>query len=165
MNDFVYIGKIVNTFGIKGELKIISDFEYKDRVLKKDFKIYIGKDKNEEIVFKRRTHKNNELVLLYNYNDINDVLKYKNQNVYVKRNDLELNKDEYLIIDLIGMDVYDNMKFIGKVIDYEYNSKYGLFKISDNNNNFYIPNIDTYIDRIDIINKKIYTKGGSDLIL
>ena len=34
MNNKVYIGKIVSTHGIKGELRIISDFEYKDKALK-----------------------------------------------------------------------------------------------------------------------------------
>ena len=30
----VYIGKIVNTHGIKGELRILSDFEFKDKAFK-----------------------------------------------------------------------------------------------------------------------------------
>ena len=32
MNDYVCIGKIVNTHGIKGELRILSDFELKNKV-------------------------------------------------------------------------------------------------------------------------------------
>ena len=39
--EYVKIGKIVNTHGIKGELRIRSDFEYKDRVFKKGFILYI----------------------------------------------------------------------------------------------------------------------------
>ena len=34
MNNKVYLGKIVSTHGIKGELRIISDFEYKDKAFK-----------------------------------------------------------------------------------------------------------------------------------
>ena len=34
MNDYVCIGKIVNTLGIKGELRILSDFELKNKVFK-----------------------------------------------------------------------------------------------------------------------------------
>ena len=30
--DYIYIGKIVNTHGLKGEIRIISDFEFKDKV-------------------------------------------------------------------------------------------------------------------------------------
>ena len=43
----IYIGKIVNTFGIKGELKIVSKFEMPDRVFKVHNQIII-KDKNYE---------------------------------------------------------------------------------------------------------------------
>ena len=49
--DLINIGKIVNTHGIKGELRIISDFEYKTRVFQKGFNLYIGKDKIKEEIF------------------------------------------------------------------------------------------------------------------
>ena len=38
--EYVLIGKIVNTHGIKGELRILSDFEYKERIFKKGFNLY-----------------------------------------------------------------------------------------------------------------------------
>ena len=37
--DYVYIGKLVNTHGIKGEVRIISDFPYKERVFKSGIKL------------------------------------------------------------------------------------------------------------------------------
>ena len=40
--DYVYIGKIVNTHGIKGELRIRSNFDKKDIVFKPGFTLYIG---------------------------------------------------------------------------------------------------------------------------
>ena len=42
---YIRIGKIVNTHGIKGELRLLSSFKYKDKVFKKDMKLYVGKDK------------------------------------------------------------------------------------------------------------------------
>ena len=48
--DYVYIGRITNTHGLKGEVKIRSNFDYKDRVFKEGFTLYIGKDKTEEVV-------------------------------------------------------------------------------------------------------------------
>ena len=38
--DYIYIGKIVNTHGIKGEVRILSDFKYKDRIFKNGFNMY-----------------------------------------------------------------------------------------------------------------------------
>ena len=40
----VKIGKIVNTHGIKGELRLLSKFPYKDKVFIKDMPIYIDKN-------------------------------------------------------------------------------------------------------------------------
>ena len=42
MNEMIYIGKTVSTFGIKGELKVISDFEYCDRAYQVNKKILIN---------------------------------------------------------------------------------------------------------------------------
>ena len=36
-----YLGKLVNTHGLRGEVKIISDFKYKDIIFKEGNTIYI----------------------------------------------------------------------------------------------------------------------------
>ena len=46
--EYVYVGKIVNTHALKGEVRLISDFEYKDRVFKIGNNLYIGHFKNKE---------------------------------------------------------------------------------------------------------------------
>ena len=75
MNEYICVGKIVNTFGIKGELKVISDFEYKDRVFIKGFNIYVGEYKYKEVIESHRVHKNNDLILFNGYTDINEYIK------------------------------------------------------------------------------------------
>ena len=54
---YIRIGKIVNTHGVKGELRLISDFKYKDKIFVDNFKIYIGKEKIEEKINSYRRHK------------------------------------------------------------------------------------------------------------
>ena len=49
MEEYIYIGKIVNTHGIKGEIRILSDFEKKDSVFVVGMPIYIGRKKEKEI--------------------------------------------------------------------------------------------------------------------
>ena len=44
---YIIIGKIVNTHGIKGELRILSDFKYKAKIFKKGFPLYIGHTKEK----------------------------------------------------------------------------------------------------------------------
>jgi len=164
MNNYIEVGKIINTFGIKGELKIISDFEFKDKIFVKDFPIYVGEFKEKELVNTHRVHKNYDLTTFNGYSNINEILKYKNQKIYVIREDLKLNSDEYLLNDLIGFEVYDEDKLLGIVIDYEITPTNTLFKIKGNKI-FYIPNIDKYINEVRVIDKKIMTNKGSDLII
>ena len=45
----IKIGKIVNTHGIKGELRLLSKFPYKDKVFINNMTIYIDK-KDKEII-------------------------------------------------------------------------------------------------------------------
>lgn len=99
----IYIGKIVSTHGIKGELRIISDFLYKDRVF------VIGNDliidnKNYKIKTYRK-HKNFDMVTLNDYKDINEVLFLLKKKVYFKKENLKLDDDEVLDEDLINYQV------------------------------------------------------------
>ena len=85
MNDYIKVGKIINTHGIKGELRILSNFQYKDRIFKPNITLYIGENKIPEIIKTYRHHKDYEMVTFNNYNNINEVLKYLKSNVYIKR--------------------------------------------------------------------------------
>ena len=120
--DYIYIGKIVSTHGIKGEVKIISDFFEKDKIFKKGFKLYITPLYHEEVINTYRVHKNYDLVTFNGYNDINEILKYIGMGVYIKRSDLALKEDEYLLSDFIGHAAHDNNKLLGKVSGINFNN-------------------------------------------
>lgn len=94
-----YIGKIVSTHGIKGELKILSDFPYKDKVFKVGNKLII--DDKEYVIKSYRVHKNFDMVTLDDYHDINEVLFLLKKNVYVDKDSLNLDNNEILDEDLI----------------------------------------------------------------
>lgn len=112
---YVLIGKLVNTHGLKGEVRILSDFKYKDRVFIPGMKIYIGKDKIEEKIVSYRHHKIFEMIMMEGYNDINQVLKYKGDYVFVNKEDIKLGENEYLDEDIIGLKVTVGNKTIGEV--------------------------------------------------
>ena len=164
MDSYINVGKIVSTFGIKGELKIISDFEYKDRIFIKDFTMYVGNEKIKEVILSHRVHKNYDLTLFKNYTNINEVLKYIGKSLYIKREDLKLLDDEYLMMDLIGYEVYDNNNLLGVIIDYDNNKINPLFKVKGDKT-FYLPNNKVYINSIIKEEKKVITNRGSELII
>ena len=64
---YVLIGKLVNTHGLKGEVRILSNFKYKDRVFIPGMKIYIGKEKKEEEIISYRHHKMFEMIMMKGY--------------------------------------------------------------------------------------------------
>ena len=70
MDEFVRIGRIVNTHGIKGELRLLSNFKYKDRVFVQNRKIYIGEEHQEELITSYRHHKVFEMITLAGYDNI-----------------------------------------------------------------------------------------------
>ncbi len=112
---YTLIGKLVNTHGLKGEVRILSDFKYKDRVFIPGMKIYIGKDKICEEINTYRHHKIFEMITMDGYTDIDQVLKYKGDYIFVNKEDIKLNENEYLDEDIIGLDVYVDDRCLGKV--------------------------------------------------
>ena len=149
----VYVGEIVNTHGIKGELRIISDFKYKDKVFFKGNKLYLGKRKQKVLIDTYRKHKNYDMVKFDDINDINDAIIFKGDEVYVKREDLDI--DGYVDEDIIGLKVYDEDRLIGKVTNIIKNKQEILvIKNRNKNKNYLIPFVNEFIKSIDL-DKKI----------
>lgn len=159
----LYVGKVVGTHGIKGEIKVYSETEIKDKVFNENTKLYFSIDDKEYTIESVRFHKDNYLVLLKGFYNINDVLFLNKSKVYVNRDDF-LNNDEYVIDDLLGFEVIDNDKVIGVIKDYEVNNSYATFLV-EGEKNFYLPNVENYVTNIDLNGKKVYTKNVGDLML
>ena len=152
---YIKVGTIVNTHALKGEVRIISNFEYKDRVFKINNNLYIGMSKSEEVIETYRVHKNFDMVKFKGIDNITDVLKYKGSAVYVNIDDLKLKDDEILIEELLGMSVIINDKLLGSITDYIDNNGNKLVVV----NNRYIPYNKDLIEKIDKINRKVYYKN------
>ena len=99
----LYVGKIVSTHGIKGEVKILSDFQYKDKVFVVGNKLII--DDVEYIIKTYRHHKTYEMVTLNDYKDINEVLFLMKKKVYFYKESLSFSDNEILDEDLIKFEV------------------------------------------------------------
>ncbi len=161
---YVIIGKIVNTHGIKGEVRILSDFPYKSKIFKTGMKIYIGKSKEEKEITTYRPHKMFDMIKMNDLNNINDVLKYKGQYVFINKADLVLGDHEYLDEDLIGKDIIMNGKNIGKVKKIVRYSKNNLFLVNNTEKDFYIPYNFDIIENIDLENSQITIKELEGLL-
>lgn len=157
MNNIV-IGRIVNTFGIKGELKIVSNFEMAERAFKKGNKIIINN--KEHIITNVRFHHHNYLIQIDNIKDINMVTYLIGAKVSINRSELNLRDNEYLMCELEGYTLYNNDCEIGKVEEVNINKVNPLIKI----NGRYIPLHNNFIKKVDTTNRIIICQNIDELI-
>ena len=158
--DLVYVGKIVGTHGIKGEIKIKSDFEKKESVFVIGNPIII--DTEEHIIKSYRVHKGLDMITIDEYNNINDVLIYVGKNVYVSRDSLNLLQNEYLLGDLIGLNViYNNISY-GTVSDYS--SGINPLLCIKYDKDYYIPINSEYIKSVNLEKREIEVNNIEGLI-
>lgn len=154
--EYIYIGNIVNTHGIKGEIRIISYFEHKDKVFIPNNYIYISDNLDRYQITSYRRHKNYDMITLDGYNNINQVLPLLKQKVYIKRDELSLNDNEYCYHELIGFDVFVGEVKQGLVKDvYLIDQVRRIMEIDTKKNIVKIPVHNDFIKKVDIKNKKI----------
>lgn len=162
--EYVYIGKIVNTHGIKGEVRLLSKFKFKDRVFIPGMKIYIGKEKIEEVINTYRPHKQFDMITMKGYTNINEVLKYKTQKVYINKEDLRLGSDEYLDEDLIGLNVMVDNKIVGEVIRIDIYPHQNLLVVKVEGKSCLIPYVSDIIEEVNFNEGYIAIKNIKGLI-
>lgn len=156
---YVLIGKIVNTHGLKGEVRILSSFKYKDRVFKKGMNVYIGKDKNKEVISSYRYHKIFDMITMDGYSDINEILKYKGEYIFVNKEDIVLNENEYLDEDIVGMNVYVDDRLLGRVNRIEKHSVNEILVVKNEEKNYLVPYNFDIILNIDLEKREMYVKN------
>lgn len=156
--EFIEIGKILNTFGIKGELKIASSSDFIEERYKKGSKVYIGEEHLPFTVKSMRVHKGFLLVLFEGNEDINLVERYKNMFVYKAKEDIKpLPEGEYYFSDLRDLDVYVENEKVGKVLRVEEGiSSNNLRILKDSDKKEYlVPFLKVFIKNVDLVNKRI----------
>ena len=153
--DYIYVGEIVNTIGLKGELKIRSDFRYKAKVFVKGAKLYINNRKEEVTIKSHRLHKRFNVVPFLGHLDINEVLGYKAEKVYINKNDLVLSDNDFLADQLIGLKCYVDGNLIGSVTEVINNKASDIFIISNGDKEVMVPYVNDFINKIDLTKKEM----------
>jgi len=161
---YVLIGKIVNTHGLKGEIRILTEFRYKEKVFVPNMKVYIGSSKTEETINTYRHHKIFEMITLKGYNDINEILKYKGDYLFINRDDLKLGPNEFLDEEIINLSVYADNKLIGIVKKIDKHSKNELLVVKNQEKDYLIPYNFDIILSINIKEKRIDIQNIKGLI-
>ncbi len=159
MEQLMEIGQIVNTYGIKGFLKVVP---YTDDITRfedlKSVYIEIKNSLKTFIIEDVKYSKNLVLLKLNGIDDINAAEIYKNCYLKIDRKDtVDLPEDSYFIIDLIGITVYtDSHKELGNIVDVYSTGANDIYVVKNElGKQVLLPAIGEVIKDVDIKNKKM----------
>ena len=136
----LYIGKIVNTHGIKGELRIKDNLTKKQReeIFKVGSNLII--DEKSYKITSYRVHNDYDMVTFLGFNNINDVMFLKGKTVYKERSEINLNNEDILDSELITYKVKTTDNIEGKIIDVEETgNNYKILRLLINDSEVLVP--------------------------
>lgn len=167
--ELISIAKILNFHGIKGEAKLgfSKGREKQIQLLKKVF-VKKNDEYKELTVSTVRFHKQFAIVKFKEFITVNDVEEYKGCDLYLSKVEIEenLDNDEYLISDLIGMDVYDeDGSCIGVITAIGENLANDLLSVKDaNGKEHLVPFVKEIVPVVDLKGRKIVVNNIAGLI-
>lgn len=105
--DFYKVGTIVNTHGIRGEVRVIASTDFPEERFQKGNTVYIDNKEHTELEIQTvREHKQFILLSFKDKQNINDIEKYKGMDIMVSEEELQdLDDGEYYYKDIIGSNV------------------------------------------------------------
>ena len=109
MEDMLKVGVITSTHGVRGEVKVFPTTDDVNRFKKlKRVMLDTGKEMLTLEIAGVKFFKNMVILKFKGIDNVDDVQKYRQKDLYVARKDaVKLYKDEYFIADLIGIEVYE----------------------------------------------------------
>lgn len=168
MEDYICIGKILTTHGLKGEVKIESYSDFDQERYRKGNTVYIESE-GEYIPFQTATfriHKGYPLVSFADHQDINRIEKYKNCRIYIDRRTRKpLKNGEYYRDEITGLKAYDEADhYIGIVdaVEETAGAQNNLRIAREGRADALIPYIPEFIKKVDLNEGKIiiHTEEG-----
>ena len=151
----IKIGKIVNTVGLKGEVKV---YNYSDSIEIYETIESIYVEDRLTVIENVRAQKNMVILKLEGADDRNDAEALRGKELYITDDDLpELPEGQYYVRDLIGMSVAEeDGNLLGHVTDVLQNTAQDIFEVeSENGKKLLIPKVEQFVLDIDAEKREI----------
>lgn len=156
------VGKIVNTHGVRGEVRVISKTDFPEQRYAKGSELGLFMPKSKEpillVVASHRKHKNFDLLTFENHPNLNDVEKYRDGILKVAGEHLEaLGENEFYLHEITGCEVFDlaGVK-IGQVTEIITTGANDVWAVQpEKGKTHYIPYIEDVVKEVDVENKRI----------
>jgi len=156
-NEFIETGKIVGTHGVRGEMRVEPWCDSPLDLTKYKTLYLDNKGENKLKIKTSRVHKNIVLITVDGISTIEEGEKYRGKKVYIARKDLKLKKGDYLIVDLIGCEVFDadtNEKY-GEITDVSRTGANDVWHIKRDDKEYLIPAIPSVVGDVDVEKNKV----------
>ena len=167
MENYLETGKIINTHGVNGQIKI-EHWCDSANILANLKKIYfkLGEEFIPQTVIAASVFKRFVILKLNGIDTPEEALKLKNKIIYAERRDIPVAEGAYLICDLIGLDIFDinTGECYGKLTEITNGAASQLYEIElTNGRRSLIPAVREFIKRVDL-NSGIYIKPIEGLL-
>lgn len=156
MEKYLEVGKVVNTHGVRGDVKVIPWCDTANFVCNFDT-LYTKNGETAFKVIRARVLGNMAILRFEGIDNPNKADTLRQTVLYINRDDAKLPEGSYFVADLIGLEVYDEQgKFYGKIKDVLKTGANDVYEIeADGGTLYYIPAIPSVILNTDIDNGKM----------
>ncbi len=169
MSKFISVGKILNFHGIQGEAKVGYSKNQQDFFCSlKEVFVLVNHEYKSLKIKSCRLNKTFAIVKFEGINSINDLMPYKNSLLFVPEEVIReaLEEDEFLIDELVGLEVYDiNDKKLGFIIGVSNNGATDLLSVKSKSNKIsLVPFVKAIVTGVSIKDKKVVVNNIEGLI-
>ena len=153
--QFLEIGRIVNTHGIRGDVKVQPWCDSPEFLAEFD-RLYT-KSRQELHVLRAAVPKGCVLMHLEGVDSVEEAQKLRNTVLYMNRDDVELEEGAFFIQDVIGLPAYDERvgRQIGIVKEISDGPAGDLYVIQDGDKTHYIPGVSAFLREVDLENGQV----------
>lgn len=170
MTEYLNVGKIVNTQGLKGEVRVISTTDFPEERYQKGAQLTLfqdGKAPVELTIKSHRKHKNFDLLSFEGHPSINDVEKYRDGILKVSKEEIsELEENEFYYHEIIGLVVLDEAgEKIGKVKEILSPGANDVWVVQrEKKKDLLLPYIASVVKEVDVANGVVHVEIPEGLI-
>lgn len=156
MKEYIKVGKIVNTHGVKGCIKCIPMTDDEERFQELEY-VYTEKDDTRRKIMNVWYKKGMAYIQLENINDMNTAESFKDTFISILEDQLrELPQDSYYIFDLEGMEVYSaEGKYLGKIDDVYQTGANDVYQVTNEGKSFLIPAVKAVVKEVNLKKNKM----------
>ena len=156
MKEYIKVGKIVNTHGIKGCMKCLPLTDDLERFEELGY-VFTEKDNVKRKINEVWYRKSMVYIMLEGINDMNSAESFRDTFISIYEDQLrDLPEDSYYLFDLEGMEVYSTEgEYLGKINIIYQTGANDVYEIVNKNKSFLIPAVKDVVKEVDIDNKKM----------